>query len=229
MEPERSLPLSQELATYPYPEPDQSSPCPPFHFLKIHLNIILPAILGSFKWSLTSRFPNHNPVYNSPIPIRATCPAYLILLDLITWRVFGEEYRSLSSSLRSFFHSLATSSLSDPNILLSTLFLNTLTLRFFLSVSDQVSHPYKTTSKIIILCILIFKFLYNKPEDKRFYIEWYQAFPDFNLLLISSWIEFWFVRFASTYLDCPTLLYDLLSIFILWFVLHSDLETWPCT
>jgi hypothetical protein len=28
--------------TTAYPEPDQSSPCPQFHFPKIHFNIILP-------------------------------------------------------------------------------------------------------------------------------------------------------------------------------------------
>jgi hypothetical protein len=32
-------------------------------------------------------------------------------------------------------------------------------------VRDQVSHPYKTTGKIIFLCILIFVFLDSKPED----------------------------------------------------------------
>jgi hypothetical protein len=39
--------------------------------------------------------------------IRDTCPAYLILLDLITWTTLGEEYGSLSSSLCSFLHSLS--------------------------------------------------------------------------------------------------------------------------
>jgi len=40
--------------------------------------------------------------------------------------------------------------------------------RSSLIVSDQVSHPYKTTVKIIVLYILIFKFLDSKLEDKRF-------------------------------------------------------------
>ena len=58
-----------------------------------------------------------------------------------------------------------------------------------LNVNDQVSHPYKTTGKIIILYILIFKFLGSNLEDKRFCTEWYQAFPNLNLLLISSRTE----------------------------------------
>jgi len=38
--------------------------------------------------------------------------------------------------------------------------------------SASVSHPYKTTSKIIVLHTFIFKFLYSKLEDKRFCTEW---------------------------------------------------------
>jgi hypothetical protein len=41
MEPEGSLPSSQEPSTGPYPEPDQSSPYHPI-LSNIHLNIILP-------------------------------------------------------------------------------------------------------------------------------------------------------------------------------------------
>jgi hypothetical protein len=40
-----------------------------------------------------------------------------------------------------------SSFLLGPNILLNTLFSNTLSLRFFLNVSDQFSRPYKTGKK----------------------------------------------------------------------------------
>jgi hypothetical protein len=68
--------------------------------------------------------------------------------------------------LCSFLHSPVTSFLLGPNILLNTLFYNTLSLRSSLTVSDQFGHSNKTTSKIIILCILIFIFLVNKLGRK---------------------------------------------------------------
>ena len=128
MEPEGSLPHSQVPATCPYPEPHRSSPCPRIPLPELHFNIILPSTPGSSKWYISLRFPTiilHTPLQSH---IRATCPAHLILLDLITRTIFGEQYRSLSSSLCSFLHSPVTPSLLGPNILLSTLFSNTLSL-----------------------------------------------------------------------------------------------------
>jgi hypothetical protein len=50
----------------------------------------------------------------SPAPIRATCPTSPILFYLITRMTYGDEYRSLSSSLCSVLHSPVTPSLLDP-------------------------------------------------------------------------------------------------------------------
>ena len=86
-------------------------------------------------------------------PIRATCPVYLIFLHFITRTISGEKYTSLSFLLCSFLHSLVTSSLLSSNIFLSTILSNTLSLRSPLNVRNQVSHPCKTTCKIIYLQI----------------------------------------------------------------------------
>ena len=106
--------------------------------LSSHLRLGLPS--GFFPSDFPTKF-----LYTSlHSPIRATCPTHLMFLDFIARTILGEEYKSLSSSLCSFLHSLVTSSLLGPNILLSAIFSNTVGLLFPLSVRDQVSHTYET-------------------------------------------------------------------------------------
>jgi len=98
----------------------------PPHFLKIHFNIIFQSVPRSSK-------------------------CCLIILDLITQIIFGEEYRAQSTLLCSLFYSPITSSLLGLNI-----FLSTFSLPSSLTVSNQDLHPYKTTGKITVLYILSF-------------------------------------------------------------------------
>ena len=121
MEPAGSLRHSQVPATCPYPDPAWSSPFPP-HPISWKFILLLSSHLrhGSSKWSPFPWLPHQNPIHASTI--RATCTANLILHDLITRTILGEEYRTLSSSLCSSLHSPVTSSLLGPNILLNTLF-----------------------------------------------------------------------------------------------------------
>jgi hypothetical protein len=88
-ESEGSLPDSQVRATCPYPETGQSSPCPPSHVLKIHLNIILPSKPVSSKWSPSCRFLHQNPLYTSPLPNMCYMPRPSHSFYLITWTILG--------------------------------------------------------------------------------------------------------------------------------------------
>jgi len=101
---------------------------PTSHLLEIYPNIIHVSTLRS-RWSPSLRFPHQDPIHPLSSPIRATCPALLILLDFISRTILGEQYKSFSSSLCNLHHSPVTSSLLGPNILLNTMFWNTLSLR----------------------------------------------------------------------------------------------------
>ena len=118
-----------------------------------------------------SGFPNRTLYAPSPHP-RATFAAHSILLDFITSTIFVVGYRQFSSSSCNLLHSSVTSTLLGPTIHLNTIFSKTPNFFSFLAVSDQASHPYKTTGRIIVLYILVFKFFDSNLEDKRLCTEW---------------------------------------------------------
>jgi len=106
---------SQIQSIYPHPTIWRS-----ILILSNHLQLGLPS--GLFP----SGFPTKTLYTPLSSPIRATCPAHLILLHFITRTILGEQYKSFSSSLCNILHSPVTSYLLRPNILLNTMFSNTL-------------------------------------------------------------------------------------------------------
>ena len=147
-------------------------------------SILILSSLGLPSALFPSGFPTKT-LYASLLSlVCATCATHLILLDLITQIIFGEEYRSLGSLvLCSFLHSLHLS-LLGPNSFLSTVFSNTFSLCSSLDVTDNVAHPYKTKGKMIVLCILIFMFLIIFPIQFQIKKHWPRWLRMFDFLLI---------------------------------------------
>jgi hypothetical protein len=162
------------------PWPGQSRTRLPQRF-KFHFNITFPSKPRTSRWSLSFIFIHQNPAGISPLPLHATCPANLMFLDRITRTLLGVQYRSLSYLLHNSIHSPVTSSLSVPNILLSTLFSNTVNVDSSIGLSDQVLHPCRHGQRYIFI-YFIFIYCYKKRGDKTPCAGWQQAFSGFRLL-----------------------------------------------
>jgi hypothetical protein len=143
MELEGSLPQLQDpFITGLYPEPYQCSP----HYPIVSTHLRLGLASGLFP----SGFPMNN-IHKFLSSICATCPAYLILFDLIilsdsyTWRRVQIMKFVIMLISPTSYHFICPRSKYYPRHPV----LKTFSLHFPLNISYQVSRPYKTTGKII--------------------------------------------------------------------------------
>ena len=123
VEPEGSLPCSQQFP--PVPILSQKYPIHNFssYFSKMHFNIILPSISQYFNWSLYLRYPYQTPVLI--FPQRTKCPRLYHLLKSINLIVFEKKQKLPSSSICNYLHFPIISSLSSLSIFLRAQFSNT--------------------------------------------------------------------------------------------------------
>ena len=95
MKPKGSLPCTQQLANWSYPDSDQSTSCPPKIFYKNHFNIILQISIDILSDLFPSEFQNKKELCISlfvclslslslSLPAASTYLAHLILLNIIT-------------------------------------------------------------------------------------------------------------------------------------------------
>jgi hypothetical protein len=141
---------------------------PPSHFLKIcYCFIYSSEHLGLPSGLFPSGFPTKILYTPSLSPLRSTCPAQLIFLDLVPPKTFVVYSRSLSSSLCLLLHSPVTSSLLAPNIPLQLPILKQ-PQPTFLPQCEQSSFTLTQNRQNNSSYALIFIFLDSKLEDKRF-------------------------------------------------------------
>jgi hypothetical protein len=164
---------SQDPSTSPSPELDPY----PFTLFRIQLSIV-PSLARSFKQSLTFLHIFHQ-TFCMYFHVPHSC--YMPHLSNYPWFaipiIVCEECEFMKLTIVLFVH---PPSIMGPNIQHPVL--KPLSVCSSLNVRDRVSHPYKTMSKITILCVFFnFTFL-----DRRLWIEWQQLFWKFNLH-ISSW------------------------------------------
>jgi hypothetical protein len=130
----------------------------PSYLCRIHFNIIRPRMSDHFYWSLPF-WSSHQNTLCIPVHFHV---CYIACLPHPPWVDYSNciwrRVQVTKLLIEHFLQPPVTSSLFGPNILLNTLFSNTLSLCSSLNVRDQVSYPYKATTKIIILYILNFSF-----------------------------------------------------------------------
>ena len=118
---------------------------------KVTLKFILKQLLILLYDPFPSGFPTKTLYTNLLFPVSATWPAHLIRFDFITRKIFGEQYRSLSSSLCSFQLSPVTSALLGQNIPHNTLRTAIRVCRLGQQYSENMLVPYTRQTRLDLL------------------------------------------------------------------------------
>jgi len=184
-------------------------------FSNTHYNIFLPSTPRSSTWSCTFTFFNQNAVcihhHNAHYMPHPSHPPYFDHSNNIWWNVQVTKLL-ISQPPPGSRHFLPLCS----NILLNN-FSHILNLCSSRRMRDAVSQAFRTVGEITLFYVLISTFLDRRWEDKRLRIERWQAFLEFNLLVMSSWMQFWFVAVVPKYLNFVTFMKDSLARVNLWF------------
>jgi hypothetical protein len=135
--------------------------------LNTHPYIFLPSMPRSSKSSLYLRLSHQNPLSHS---CYMPHPSHSSLCDHENNIWWGGQMVNLC--IMQSVHSHVTLSLLGPNVFLSILFLNTLSLCPFLMWETAFYTHIKEQARCVVLYVLIFTFLDIKLKGKRFCTKW---------------------------------------------------------